>query len=96
MLLTKNEIKTELLKLTNWKLTANSNSIEKEFVFTSFLEAIWFVNAVAPIAEKMNHHPEWSNVYNKITVILTTHDAKGITKKDIVLAKKIDEILNLI
>jgi len=94
MLLTENEIKSALPQLNNWKLL--DNCIEKKFVFTDFLEAMKFINAVAASAEAMQHHPEWSNVYNKVTVALTTHDAGGITQKDITLAKKIDEIENSI
>lgn len=94
MLLTKDEIKSALPQLNNWKLL--DDCIEKKFVFTDFLEAMKFINAVAPSAEAMQHHPEWSNVYNKVTVTLTTHDAGGITQKDITLAKKMDEIENSI
>ena len=94
MLLTKDEIKSALPQLNNWKLL--DDCIEKKFVFTDFLEAMKFINAVAPSAEAMQHHPEWSNVYNKVTVTLTTHDAGGITQKDIALAKKMDEIENSI
>jgi len=94
MLLTEDKIKSALFQLNNWKLL--DNCIEKKFVFTDFLEAMKFINAVAASAEAMQHHPEWSNVYNKVTVALTTHDAGGITQKDITLAKKIDEIENSI
>lgn len=94
MLLTEDEIKSALLQLNNWKLL--DNRIEKKFVFTDFLEAMKFINAVATIAEAMQHHPEWNNVYNKVTVTLTTHDAGGITQKDITLAEKMDEIENSI
>jgi len=94
MLLTKDEIKSALPQLNKWKLL--DDCIEKKFVFTDFLEAMKFMNAVAPSAEAMQHHPEWSNVYNKVTVTLTTHDAGGITQKDITLAKKMDEIENSI
>jgi 4a-hydroxytetrahydrobiopterin dehydratase len=90
MLLTEDKIKSALLQLNNWKLL--DNRIEKKFVFTDFLESIQFINAVATIAETMQHHPEWNNVYNKVTVTLTTHDAGGITQKDITLAEKMDEI----
>lgn len=94
MLLTEDKIKSALLQLNNWKLL--DNRIEKKFVFTDFLEAMKFINAVATSAEAMQHHPEWNNVYNKVTVTLTTHDAGGITQKDITLAEKMDEIENSI
>jgi len=95
-ILTSQEIANFLSQSTlkGWK--KEQNAIEKKFVFTDFLEAMKFINAVAASAEAMQHHPEWSNVYNKVTVALTTHDAGGITQKDITLAKKIDEIENSI
>lgn len=76
----------------NWK--EENNSLTKSFKFKNFIEAWSFMTKVALIAEKMNHHPEWSNVYNSVTITLTTHD-KGntITAKDRELATKIDEFI---
>ena len=76
----------------NWK--EENNALKKDFKFKDFVEAWSFMTKVAMIAEKMDHHPEWSNVYNKVSITLTTHD-KGstVTAKDRELAKKIDELV---
>ena len=75
----------------NWK--EENNSLTRIFKFKNFIEAWSFMTKVAMVAEKMDHHPEWSNVYNTVNIMLTTHD-KGntITDKDRELAKKIDEL----
>lgn len=80
----------KLQNLENWYF--ENNGIQKEFVFKNFYEAIGFIVKVGIMSEKMNHHPEWSNVYNKVNIRLTTHDAKGITDKDFELARKIEEM----
>jgi 4a-hydroxytetrahydrobiopterin dehydratase len=67
--------------------------IHREIVFKDFVEAFSFMTAVAIIAEKLEHHPNWKNVYNKVTIHLNTHDADGLTKKDFQLAKGIDQII---
>jgi len=70
-----------------------NNQLVRTFEFENFQEAFAFMTRVALIAEKMDHHPEWSNVYNKVTIRLSTHDAGGVvTGKDRALAKSIDEI----
>lgn len=76
----------------NWK--EENNSLTRNFKFNDFVEAWSFMSKVALIAERMNHHPEWSNVYNSVTITLTTHD-KGntITAKDRELAAKIDHLI---
>ena len=76
-----------LKKLNGWKKTRGKNCIEKEFLFKDFQSAFSWMTKMALVAEKMDHHPEWFNVYNKVNVTLTTHDAGGITKLDIDLAK---------
>jgi 4a-hydroxytetrahydrobiopterin dehydratase len=87
-----NESVQEVLKeLNNWKY--NNNGIEKDFKFKNFTEALGFIVQVGVNAEKSNHHPELFNVYNKVTIRLTTHDAEGVTEKDIDLAKAIDALL---
>lgn len=76
----------------SWK--EENNTLTQSFKFKDFVEAWSFMTKVAMIAEKMNHHPEWNNVYNKVNITLTTHDeGNSITSKDRELAKKIDEIL---
>ena len=72
----------------------NNDGLEKTFEFTDFSKAFAFMTRVAILAEKANHHPEWSNVYNKVNIRLTTHDAGGIvTAKDRSLAQEIDQLL---
>ncbi len=73
--------------------TEKNDKLVKTFEFNNFVEAFGFMTKVAIIAEKMNHHPNWSNVYNKVSIELTTHDAGGlVTDKDRELAKAIDAI----
>jgi len=75
-----------LKKLNGWKKTRGKDSIEKDFIFKDFQSAFSWMTKIAFVAEKMDHHPEWFNVYNKVQVKLTTHDAGGITQLDIDLA----------
>jgi 4a-hydroxytetrahydrobiopterin dehydratase len=74
----------------NWQ--NKNNYLEKEFTFSDFREAMAAMLRISYIAEEMNHHPEWFNVYNKLHIKLTTHDAGGITEKDHELASKIDAL----
>ena len=75
-----------------WK--EDNNKLTQTFKFKNFVEAFGFMSKVALIAEKMNHHPEWKNVYNKVEITLTTHDeGNTITEKDRKLAKAIDELI---
>lgn len=85
----KAEVK-ELLssKLKSWSF--DGTSISRNFKFKTFVNAFSFMTAVALVAEKMDHHPEWSNVYNSVTINLNTHSAKGITQVDFDLAESID------
>lgn len=78
------------LQLTGWIL--EENTIFRNFKFKTFVDAFSFMTAIALIAEKMNHHPDWSNSYNKVNVTLTTHEANGITQRDFDLASSIDRI----
>lgn len=84
------QIKTELRDLKGWSL--QNGKLYKEFVFADFVEAFGFMTKAALHAEKMNHHPEWLNVYNRLSVYLTTHDAGGITANDIKLARTLNSI----
>lgn len=90
MILTKKEIAISFETISNWTLI--DAGLEKNFSFKDFKDAMVFINRIAVIAEKMNHHPEWKNVYSKVTIRLTTHDLGGITKKDFELAKAIDTL----
>ena len=88
--LTNAEINAQLEGISGW--TVENEKLHKEFQFDSFVEAFGFMASVALIAESMNHHPEWFNVYNRVTVDLATHDAGGISALDFELAKKIDAL----
>jgi 4a-hydroxytetrahydrobiopterin dehydratase len=79
-----------LQELENWCF--KNDGIEKKFVFKNFTEALGFIVKVGVQAEKMNHHPELFNVFNKVNIRLTTHDAKGVTTKDFDLAQAIDGV----
>ena len=90
--LTQIERSNELLNLLNndWKIVDNRDAIYKKFKFKSFIQAFSWMTSVAIIAEKMDHHPEWANVYSTVEVTLTTHSADGLTKLDLALAGKMD------
>jgi 4a-hydroxytetrahydrobiopterin dehydratase len=90
--LTQIERNDELLSLLNndWKIVDNRDAISKKFKFKSFIQAFSWMTSVAIIAEKMDHHPEWANVYNTVEVTLTTHSTGGLTKLDLTLARKMD------
>jgi 4a-hydroxytetrahydrobiopterin dehydratase len=75
----------------NWIRDPKRDAITREFLFPDFNRAFAFMTQVALAAEKADHHPEWSNVYNKVRVTLTTHDAGGVTQKDLDLARFADE-----
>lgn len=76
---------------SDWKV--KGKFIHRELLFKNFIEAFSFMTSVALVAEKSSHHPNWKNVYNKVSIALNTHDADGITAKDFDLAKAIDQIL---
>ena len=86
------ELKEALDRLTGW--TEVNTKLHKEYKFADFIHAFGFMATAALAIEKMGHHPEWFNVYNRVTIDLTTHDAQGITSKDADLAKALDEIAN--
>ena len=90
MKLSELEITEELKKLEGWEI--KDNKLHKEIQFESFNQAFGFMTRAAMEIEKMNHHPEWFNVYNRITVDLTTHDAGGITNNDINLARILNSL----
>ena len=90
MKLSELEITEELKKLEGWEV--KDNKLHKEIQFESFNQAFGFMTRAAMEIEKMNHHPEWFNVYNRITIDLTTHDAGGITNNDINLARILNSL----
>jgi 4a-hydroxytetrahydrobiopterin dehydratase len=81
---------TALKELPHWHEVSGRDAIARKFEFKSFNEAFGFMARAALLAEKMDHHPEWFNVYNKVEVTLSTHDAGGITNNDIQMAKAMD------
>ena len=84
--------KAALAKLKGWSEAQGRDAIAKKFVFKDFNEAFGFMTRAALIAEKMDHHPEWSNVYKTVVVTLSTHDAGGVTERDVDLAAAMDRI----
>ena len=80
----------ELANLPDWEMVEGRDAIKKTFTFKNFNQAFGFMTRVALKAEKMDHHPEWFNVYNRVEVTLSTHDADGLTMRDIELAKFMD------
>ncbi|MBT5278132.1 MAG: 4a-hydroxytetrahydrobiopterin dehydratase [Nitrosopumilus sp.] len=91
MRLSELEIKEELKQLSEWNI--KNDKLHKEFKFDNFNQAFGFMTRAAMEIEKMNHHPEWFNVYNRITIELTTHDAGGITKNDVNLARILNALV---
>jgi 4a-hydroxytetrahydrobiopterin dehydratase len=76
--------------LKGWSEVAGRDAIRKEFKFKDFNQAFGFMSRVALMAERMDHHPEWFNVYNKVDIVLSTHDAGGLSERDVKLASFID------
>jgi len=88
--LTDAERDAALARLSGWNLRGDGLAIERSFRFADFGEAFAFMTRVAIAAEKADHHPEWSNVWNKVEIALTTHDAGGLSARDVALAEIID------
>lgn len=88
--LTEAERAQALKDLDGWSLAEDRDAIRKSFVFKSFNQAFGFMSRVALAAEKMDHHPEWFNVYNRVEITLSSHDVGGLSQRDIDLARKID------
>ena len=84
--------KSALAKLNGWSDVPGRDAIARKFVFKDFNQAFGFMTRAALVAEKMDHHPEWFNVYSKVLVDLTTHDAGGITEKDLHLATSMEQL----
>ena len=81
-----------LQQLSLWTLREDQSAIERQFRFRDFSEAFAFMTRIALLAEKHDHHPEWSNVYNRVSITLTTHDAGGLSRRDVMMAKAIDAL----
>ena len=92
MLIKRSALETEIAKLEGWALTSSYKQMQRQFEFADFNEAFAFMTKVAMVAEELNHHPEWCNVWNKVDITLTTHDAGGLTDKDFELARKINQL----
>ena len=84
--------KAALSKLSSWSEVSGRDAIARKFTFKDFNQAFGFMTRAALVAEKMDHHPEWSNVYKTVAVTLSTHDAGGVTELDIKLAEAMDKI----
>ena len=84
------EIQTQLADIPRW--TVQHNKLYRRFIFDNFQQAFGFMTRVALLAEKMDHHPEWGNVYKQVDIYLTTHEAGGISSRDFILARGIDQI----
>jgi 4a-hydroxytetrahydrobiopterin dehydratase len=84
--------KAALAGLKGWSEASGRDAISKKFVFKDFNQAFGFMTRAALVAEKMDHHPEWFNVYKTVDVILSTHDAGGLTDRDVKLAEAMDRI----
>ena len=91
-LLEQNQLDYFREKNPSWEI--DNKTIKKEFRFDTFIDAFGFMSKVALLSEKMDHHPDWQNTYNKVKINLTTHDKGGITNNDIKLAESIDKLIN--
>jgi 4a-hydroxytetrahydrobiopterin dehydratase len=90
--LTAEACKTALAKLNGWSEVTGRDAIARKFIFKDFNQAFGFMTRAALVAEKMDHHPEWFNVYKTVDVTLSTHDAGGVTELDVKLAEAMDKI----
>ena len=87
----KNNARLDVLIQKGWRFEKNQTMIRKEFKFHNFNEAFGFMCKVGMAAEKINHHPEWSNTYNKVEIVLTTHDKGGLSELDLELGEFIEQ-----
>ncbi len=92
-ILGKEEVATLLQIRPGWTLSDDARSVSASFKFANFVAAWGFMTEIAIAAEAFNHHPEWSNVWNRVDITLTTHDAGGLTEKDVALARAIEAAL---
>jgi 4a-hydroxytetrahydrobiopterin dehydratase len=89
--MTPEQIEAELNNLPGWEL--KNEKLHRELKFKNFVQAFGFMTQAAILAEQMDHHPEWFNVYSRVTIDLTTHEASGISQRDFELAQKMDKVL---
>ena len=80
------------LKAAGWELQTDRDALKKTFEFTNFIEAFGWMSRIAIWSEKMNHHPEWFNVYRTVEVLLTSHDVDGLSMRDVSMAQKMDKL----
>ena len=90
--LTAEERAAALQELAGWQAVDGRDAIQRSFKFKNFNEAWGFMSRVALLAEQADHHPEWFNIYNRVDILLTTHDCSGLSARDVALAKKIDKL----
>lgn len=90
--LSEDAVREALAGLTGWSLGEDGRSIAKDFSFSSFSEAFGFMTRAALLAEKMDHHPDWSNAFRRVSVRLSTHSARGLTELDFSLARELDRL----
>lgn len=90
--LTDDERRSLASELKDWVLVDGRDALTRHFVFKNFNEAFGFMTRVALVAEAQDHHPEWSNVYRSVTIVLTSHDVKGLSRRDLAMARAIDAI----
>ena len=88
--LTDEQVNEALSELSGWDLS--DGKLHREFKFADFVEAFSFMSRIALVAERMDHHPEWFNVYNRVVIDLRTHDCDGISERDLELARRIDSL----
>lgn len=91
--LTETERTAAMAELSDWTLARQDKAISRTIQFADFSQAFAFMTRVALLAEQHDHHPEWSNVYNRVDIALTTHDAGGLSRRDVAMAKAIDALL---
>ncbi|MFA7440136.1 MAG: 4a-hydroxytetrahydrobiopterin dehydratase [Sphingomonadaceae bacterium] len=87
------ERETALASLPAWRYDSGRDAIVRDFSFADFVGAFGFMAKVALLAERANHHPEWSNIYANVSILLTTHSANGLSELDIALAREIDRLI---
>lgn len=92
--LTPEAVRDHLERMNGWREFPGRDAIRKIFQFKDFSEAFGFMARVALAAERLDHHPEWTNIYNRVELVLSTHDAQGVTEKDFALALAADKAAN--